>query len=114
MARTATQALTGSASGASNGGMSTLSAMRAARINRHPHAATLSEALRRKPDLDEMEAALAVVDQIVAAEREACAEVAEDESNGPAPESARDGSGWIEPSVDDIRRSIASAIRNRS
>lgn len=59
--------------------------------------------------------ALRASETAVEAEREACAQVADDDSgaNEPAPESDGDGN-WREPSSDDIRRAIAAAIRARA
>lgn len=49
----------------------------------------------------------------VLAEREACAKVAEDESNDPPPYSDPDGN-IVDASSDEIRRAIAIAIRERT
>ena len=59
-----------------------------------------------------LSAAVRALGAAVLAEREACAQVAEDESNEPAPDSDGDG-GLVGASPSAVRASIAAAIRAR-
>lgn len=70
--------------------------------------------LRRREEYEQTTADVqARVKDAVLAEREACAKVAEDESNDPPPYSDPDGN-IVDASSDEIRRAIAVAIRERT